>query len=580
MTEAQHYEKFDDPLRSTVHLTVKVDDAADQGYTFAALFKIGRTDQCEVCIRSEYVSRLHASVFFDNGEWWLSDLNSSNGIWIGESRVSQVPLKEGTAVRLGILGPQLSFRIAKPVVMRSPLADTKLDKREYAKHYFGKGDQNRKAGEHTMLIRTVFAEVQQKQKRKYGVVILVLAAVALSIGGFAFFEHQQVAKQRGMAKDIFYSMKSLDIDIANLRDAVKSSNNQQGIDQLNKIEAQRGEMENNYDRYLAGLKVYNPKMTEQERLVLRVSRIFGECELDMPPDFVTEVNNYIKLWQSSGRFERAVKKAQANNYTATISHQLLDEGLPPQFFYLAMVESDFDPYVSGPPTRKGIAKGMWQFIPETAVKYGMHLGPLVDLPRPDPLDDRHHYERETIAASHYLKDLYGSDAQGSGLLVMACYNWGEDYVLPLVRSMPANPKDRNFWMLLQNHRDKIPKETYDYVFYIVSAAVIGENPRLFGFNFDNPLANLNAGVPSQMQFAFRTGPDRSYRTVSIRSGISTRAASTRSNRISATHCPWSMLSQTSCPPSRLAISSGGKSWCSPKYLSSSSSLFAPRLNSG
>jgi hypothetical protein len=97
---------------------------------------------------------------------------------------------------------------------------------------------------------------------------------------------------------------------------------------------------------------------------------------------------------------------------------------------------------------------MWQFIPETAVKYGMHLGPLVDMARPDTLDDRHHYERETVAAAHYLKDLYGSDAQGSGLLVMACYNWGEDYVLPLVRSMPLNPKDRNFWMLLQKHRKR------------------------------------------------------------------------------------------------------------------------------
>jgi hypothetical protein len=73
---------------------------------------------------------------------------------------------------------------------------------------------------------------------------------------------------------------------------------------------------------------------------------------------------------------------------------------------------------------------------------------------------------------------------------MACYNWGEDQVLPLVRSMPLNPRDRNFWMLLKKHRSQIPQQTYDYVFYIVSAAVIGENPRLFGFNFDNPLANL------------------------------------------------------------------------------------------
>ena len=75
---------------------------------------------------------------------------------------------------------------------------------------------------------------------------------------------------------------------------------------------------------------------------------------------------------------------------------------------------------------------------------------------------------------------------------MACYNWGETQILPLIRSMPANPRDRNFWKLLEKHRDKIPQETYDYVFYIASAAVIGENPRLFGFDFDNPLANLDA----------------------------------------------------------------------------------------
>jgi hypothetical protein len=50
-----------------------------------------------------------------------------------------------------------------------------------------------------------------------------------------------------------------------------------------------------------------------------------------------------------------------------------------------------------------------------------------------------------------------------------------------------DPRDRNFWPLLALHRKQIPQETYDYVFSIFSAAVIGENPRLFGFNFDNPL---------------------------------------------------------------------------------------------
>ena len=127
-------------------------------------------------------------------------------------------------------------------------------------------------------------------------------------------------------------------------------------------------------------------MSEQDKLVLRVARIFGECELDMPPDFVAEVNKYVNYWKSSGRLERAITRAKENNYTSTISNDMLAEGLPPQFFYLALQESDFDPYISGPPTRKGIAKGMWQFIPETGVKYGLHLGPLVDMARPDTLD--------------------------------------------------------------------------------------------------------------------------------------------------------------------------------------------------
>src|SRR4029077_12007463 len=159
-----------------------------------------------------------------------------------------------------------------------------------------------------------------------------------------------------------------------------------------------------------------------------------------PADFGSEVNKYIKYWQHSDCLATAIRTAEQNGYAKTIPRELLAQGLPPQFFYLALQESGFDQYASGPMTRKGIAKGMWQFIPETAVKYGLQVGPLVDLRRPDPGDDRHHYEKETKAATRYLKDLYSSEAQESGFLVMACYNWGEDQVLPLVRSLSANPR--------------------------------------------------------------------------------------------------------------------------------------------
>ena len=76
------------------------------------------------------------------------------------------------------------------------------------------------------------------------------------------------------------------------------------------------------------------------------------------------------------------------------------------------------------------------------------------------------------------------------MLVVASYNMGEGRVIKYINELARNPKDRNFWNLLTKYRDRIPDETYDYVFYIFSAAVIGENPRLFGFDFDNPLKEV------------------------------------------------------------------------------------------
>ena len=168
------------------------------------------------------------------------------------------------------------------------------------------------------------------------------------------------------------------------------------------------------------------------------------------------------------------------------------EELPAEFFYLAVQESNLDHQAVGPKTRFGIAKGMWQFIPSTAERYGLRVGPLKDDAVVDLLDERHNFDKSTRAAARYLRDIYTTDAQASGLLVMASYNWGERRVVKLIQTMPENPRERNFWQLITAYRERVPDETYDYVFSIFTAAVIGENPRLFGFEFDNPLAMLNA----------------------------------------------------------------------------------------
>ena len=132
----------------------------------------------------------------------------------------------------------------------------------------------------------------------------------------------------------------------------------------------------------------------------------------------------------------------------------------------------------------GYAKGMWQFVPPTAKDFGLKTGPLQHLAEYDPDDERFNFSKATDAAARYIKRIYLTDAQASGLLVIASYNWGEGNVTRMIKQMPQNPQDRNFWQLLK--RFKIPKETYDYVFLIVAAAVIGENPQLFGFDYPAP----------------------------------------------------------------------------------------------
>jgi len=458
--------------------------------SFAQPFRIGRSDECEVCIDDEYVGRVHAEMVFEHGNWWINDLKSRNGIFTDGKRLDRIPVAGPVKVRLGKFGPELSLQPESPVVEDKAAAGGDSIAR-YVEHYFGQGDSGAPVGERTVRVRRAFAQVQKVEKRKQRTIVAALLIAILAVGSYAVYESVLIRRQRLMAKDLFYAIKSLDVEIANLERAAAAADTPQSADVIRKYESRRQDLESNYDRFLASLHVYDPKMTEQQRIMLRVSRTFGECELDMPPGFEAEINKYIDEWRASGRLSRALHTAQTNGYANAISQELVGQGLPPQFFYLALQESNFDPLASGPVTRFGIAKGMWQIMPNTALAYGLRLGPLVELRQPDPRDERQQYAKATKAAARYLKDLYSTDAQASGFLVMASYNWGENRVIPLIRSLPANPRERNFWQLLAHHRNQIPQETYDYVFRIVSAAIIGENPRLFGFDFDNPLAGTN-----------------------------------------------------------------------------------------
>jgi hypothetical protein len=476
--------------------------AADRGqYLFTGPFRLGRDPSCEIRLSDTAVSRFHAEVWFADGQWWILDLQSANGSFLDGKRVERSPILTLGRVQLGDGGPVLRLTVegaaasemvpapdAAPKDVREPDRPTSIE--HYQEHYF-KDKADGDVGEHTLMIRQAFKKVQKRQRGRFVAVIALLSCLVLAAGIYAFYKHQQVSKQKLLAEEIFYAMKSMELEFAPLVKMARNSRDVQSMAQIRQYRTRRKAMETKYEKFIEELEIYKKSISPEERLILRVARMFGECEIKMPPGFVKEVRNYIEKWKASSRMKNAIRRANQRGYTRRIAETLLSHDLPPQFYYLALQESNFDVEACGPATRWGIAKGMWQFIPSTAENYGLRTGPLQHVRRPDPRDERHSFKKSTAAAAEYIKAIYDTDAQASGLLVMASYNWGERRVNRLIKTMPENPQDRNFWQLLEKYKKRIPSETYDYVFHIFSAAVIGENPRLFGFDFDNPLADFD-----------------------------------------------------------------------------------------
>ena len=63
---------------------------------------IGRTNGNDLIISGRTVSRRHARLWFDNGRWYLEDLQSANGTLVNNVRVYQpVALNDGDVINFG-----------------------------------------------------------------------------------------------------------------------------------------------------------------------------------------------------------------------------------------------------------------------------------------------------------------------------------------------------------------------------------------------------------------------------------------------------------------------------------------------
>ena len=195
------------------------------------------------------------------------------------------------------------------------------------------------------------------------------------------------------------------------------------------------------------------------------------------------VNAY---WQSNTMLN--IKKA--NRYFPLMERILAEEGVPDDFKYLAVAESDLRNATS-----HANAKGFWQFRKAAAKEMGLEVN--------DEVDERYHVERATRGAAKYLKRL--KNRFGTWTNAAAAYNVGQGNF----NSSKSKQQESSVFDMNMNI------ETSRYIFRLIAIKEIMSNPEQFGFYVDQAekypqLDNfyevtVTSSVPSWSNFAKEKG---------------------------------------------------------------------------
>ena len=150
---------------------------------------------------------------------------------------------------------------------------------------------------------------------------------------------------------------------------------------------------------------------------------------------------------------------RANRLFPEVEPILQRMGVPDDLKYLMVIESNLDPQaVSG-----AGAAGLWQFTQATGRAYGLEVNANID--------ERYNTVKATEAACRYLLEAYGK--YGNWMTVAASYNGGQQ---GMDRRIEAQHTKNGLDMWLVD-------ETSRYMFRILAAKMMFEDPSKFGFRF-------------------------------------------------------------------------------------------------
>ena len=240
----------------------------------------------------------------------------------------------------------------------------------------------------------------------------------------------------------------------------------------------------------------------------RAIDVFGDSLMDAAPKAADEaeptwdmdvrsyetqdrVAYYVNMFSGRSRERIADRLERGTRYEPMIRAKMKAGGLPEDMYYLALVESGFDPNAYS----KAAAVGMWQFMTSTARDMGMRVDWWVD-ERRDPV-------RSTSAAVRFIRGL--RDQFGSLYLAAAAYNGGPGRVSRgLARyadDLENTAGDDAFFVLAE--KDYLRNETREYVPQLIAAALIAKEPSRYGMTIRTlpPLAYDSVRVPPSTPLA-------------------------------------------------------------------------------
>ncbi|EDZ62480.1 lytic murein transglycosylase [Sulfurimonas gotlandica GD1] len=198
------------------------------------------------------------------------------------------------------------------------------------------------------------------------------------------------------------------------------------------------------------------------------------------------IMNQMKVEKSTIQKNKHFFKAMDEAYTfiPAIKGILAKHGVPPEFLYLAMAESNF----STKAYSKKRASGLWQFMPGTAKLYGLKIDEYVD--------ERRDLIKSTEAAAKYLSSLH--KRFGKWYLAAIAYNCGGGRLNHAIKKAGSNELS----VLLDPKKKYIPRESRYYIRKIVALAMVGQDEQfLMHSEYEHLLNRANAYSISTVQLS-------------------------------------------------------------------------------